>query len=61
MSIEPDANGEHSEPAATSPKPTVVLMVAAVCGVVTGYYTDSETAVAVFTAVISLFTHRPGD
>lgn len=60
MSVEPDVNGEHPDPADPSPNPTVILAVAAACGVVTGYYTDWESAVAVFTAVISLFTRRPG-
>lgn len=60
MRIDPDVNGENPEPADTAPNPTVVLALAAACGVVTGYYTDWGTAVTVFTAVISLFTHSRG-
>lgn len=58
MSIEPNVNGQNPEPASSALKPTVVLVIAAVCGVATGYHTDWETAVSVFIAVISLFTHR---
>lgn len=58
MSIEPNVNGQNPEPASSAPKPTVVLALAAACGIVTGYHTDWETAVSVFMAVISLFTHR---
>jgi hypothetical protein len=58
MSIDPDINGEHPEPAGTSPNPTVILMFAAACGAVTGYFTDWETAASVFVAAVSLFTQR---
>jgi hypothetical protein len=59
MSIEPDVGGENPDPAGASPKPTVVLAVAAACAAAAGYLTDWETAVTVFLAVMSVFTRKP--
>ena len=54
-----DASGEHPEPVPPSPvSPTIILVVATAFSVVTGYFTDWETAVTVFTAIISLFTGK---
>ena len=61
MSIEPAANGDAPQPAGTSPNPTVILVFAAVCAAVTGHYTDWQTAVSVFVAIVSLFTPKSDD
>ena len=58
MSIEPDVGGEHPDSAGHSPKPSVVLALAAACAAVTGYLSDWESAVTVFLAVISVFTDK---
>lgn len=61
MSIEPAASGDSPRPAGTPPHPTVILAFAAVCAAATGHYTDWETAVSVFVAIVSLFTRRSDD